>query len=85
VGTCTVNGTGGWQNWATVTCPVSGATGTRDLYLRFAGGSGYLLNLNWWQFTPYGNSGGSLLTNASFSVETASGTDDLYIDDASFQ
>jgi hypothetical protein len=50
VGTCTVPGTGGWQTWTTVTCPVSGATGTQDLYLRFAGGSGYLLNLNWWQF-----------------------------------
>ena len=45
VGTCTVAGTGGWQTWTTVTCPVSGATGTHDLYLRFAGGSGYLLNV----------------------------------------
>ncbi|MFD2348261.1 carbohydrate-binding protein [Nonomuraea ferruginea] len=51
VGTCAVNGTGGWQNWTTITCPVSGATGTRDLYLRFAGGGGYLFNVNWWQFT----------------------------------
>ncbi|MFF3856145.1 RICIN domain-containing protein, partial [Micromonospora sp. NPDC002575] len=32
-------------------CPVSGATGTQDLYLRFVGGSGNLFNLNWWQFT----------------------------------
>jgi hypothetical protein len=30
---------------------VSGATGTRDLYLKFTGGSGYLFNVNWWQFT----------------------------------
>ena len=50
VGTCTVPGTGGWQTWTTVTCPVSGATGMQDLYLRFTGGSGYLFNLNWWQF-----------------------------------
>ncbi|MFC0527335.1 carbohydrate-binding protein, partial [Phytohabitans kaempferiae] len=50
VGTCTVPGTGGWQTWTTVTCPVSGASGTHDLFLRFAGGSGYLLNANWWQF-----------------------------------
>ncbi|MEU4218966.1 glycoside hydrolase family 43 protein [Actinoplanes sp. NPDC026623] len=49
-GTCTVPGTGGWQTWTTISCPVSGATGTRDLYLRFTGGSGYLFNLNWWQF-----------------------------------
>ncbi|WP_281898985.1 glycoside hydrolase family 43 protein [Phytohabitans aurantiacus] len=50
VGTCTVSGTRGWQTWASVSCPVAGATGTHDLYLRFAGGSGYLFNLNWWQF-----------------------------------
>ncbi|NJQ00323.1 glycoside hydrolase family 43 protein [Streptomyces zingiberis] len=49
-GRCTVPGTGGWQNWTTVTCPVSGATGTQDLYLRFTGGSGYLFNVDWWQF-----------------------------------
>ncbi|MEV4280571.1 glycoside hydrolase family 43 protein [Actinoplanes xinjiangensis] len=54
-GTCTVPGTGGWQNWTTVNCPVSGASGTQDLYLRFTGGSGYLFNVNWWQFT--GNAG----------------------------
>ncbi|MFD6139237.1 glycoside hydrolase family 43 protein [Promicromonospora sp. NPDC060271] len=51
VGTCTVTGTGGWQTWATSTCPVSGATGTHDVYLRFTGGSGYLFNVNWWQFS----------------------------------
>lgn len=56
VGTCTVPGTGGWQTWTTVSCPTSGATGTHDLYLRFAGASGYLLNLNWWQFTTGGSS-----------------------------
>ena len=44
-------GTGGWQTWTNVTCPVTGATGTHDLYLRFTGGSGYLFNMNWWQFT----------------------------------
>ncbi|GAA3828886.1 hypothetical protein GCM10022226_57180 [Sphaerisporangium flaviroseum] len=74
VGTCTVPGTGGWQNWTTVTCPVSGATGTRDLYLRFAGGSGYLLNLNWWQFSASGGSGGELLTNGTMENGTTGWT-----------
>lgn len=50
VGTCPVSGTGGWQTWATKSCTVSGASGVHDLYLRFTGGSGYLFNLNWWQF-----------------------------------
>jgi arabinoxylan arabinofuranohydrolase len=54
VGRCAVPNTGGWQTWTTVSCPVSGLSGTRDLYLRFSGGSGYLLNVNWWQFGAAG-------------------------------
>lgn len=51
VGTCTVSGTGGWQTWTTVTCPISGAIDTQDLYFRFTGsGTGTLFNFNWWQF-----------------------------------
>ncbi len=51
IGTCSVSGTGGWQTWVTNTCNVSGVSGTHNLYLIFTGGSGYLLNLNWFQFT----------------------------------
>jgi arabinoxylan arabinofuranohydrolase len=29
---------------------VAGAVGTHDLYLRFTGGTGFLFNVNWWQF-----------------------------------
>ncbi|WP_103352211.1 glycoside hydrolase family 43 protein [Amycolatopsis sp. CA-128772] len=50
VGRCTVPATAGWQTWTSVSCPVSGTTGTQDLVLRFTGGSGYLFNVNWWQF-----------------------------------
>ena len=42
-------GSGGWQNWTTISCPVAGASGTHDVYFKFTGG-GYLFNLNWWQF-----------------------------------
>ncbi|MBQ1039025.1 family 43 glycosylhydrolase [Micromonospora sp. C81] len=69
VGTCTVGGTGGWQTWVTTTCAVSGATGTRDLYLRFAGGTGNLFNLNWWQFGGTGGSG-NVLTNGNVESGT---------------
>ena len=51
VGTCTVPGTGGWQSWRDASCPVTGAVGTHDLYFRFTGGSGFLFNASWWQFT----------------------------------
>ncbi|GLB32640.1 hypothetical protein LAD12857_45630 [Lacrimispora amygdalina] len=54
IGTCPVAGTGGWQTWTDVKCNVSGASGKRDVYLKFTGGSGYLFNLNWFKFTaPY--------------------------------
>ena len=61
-GTCTVPGTGGWQTWTSVSCGVSGLSGTQDLYLRFTGGSGFLFNVNWWQFAGAAT-GGNLLTN----------------------
>jgi arabinoxylan arabinofuranohydrolase len=51
VGTCPVAGTGDWQTWVTATCNVSGVSGTHNLYLSFTGGSGYLFNVNRFQFT----------------------------------
>jgi len=51
VGTCVVTGTGGWQNWVTETCSVSGASGVHDLYLVFTGGTGSLFNVNWFKFS----------------------------------
>ncbi|RCX14834.1 dockerin type I repeat protein [Anaerobacterium chartisolvens] len=50
IGTCAVSGTGGWQTWATKSCNISGVSGVHDLYLKFTGGSGFLMNLNWWKF-----------------------------------
>lgn len=50
VGTCSVNGTGGWQSWLTKTCDIADLSGVHDLYMVFTGGSGYLFNLNWWTF-----------------------------------
>ncbi|MEV6304968.1 family 43 glycosylhydrolase [Actinoplanes sp. NPDC051861] len=64
-GTCTVAATGGWQTWTTVSCPVSGVSGTQDLYLRFAGGSGSLFNMNWWQFAGGGSTPTSVLANGN--------------------
>lgn len=50
VGTCKVEGTGGWQKWTTKSCSISGVTGVHDLFFRFTGGSGYLFNFSWWKF-----------------------------------
>lgn len=45
-----VKPTGGWQNWETVSSPVSVPKGTHDITVKFSGGTGYLFNLNWLQF-----------------------------------
>ena len=50
IGTCKVANTGGWQKWKEVSCDISGASGEHDLYFKFTGGSGYLLNVDWWRF-----------------------------------
>jgi arabinoxylan arabinofuranohydrolase len=50
IGTCKVENTGGWQNWKTVACEVSGATGGQDLCLKFTGGDKALFNLDYWKF-----------------------------------
>jgi len=50
VGTCSVVGTGDWQTFSNSSCNVSGVSGKHDLYLKFTGESGYLLNMNWFIF-----------------------------------
>ncbi len=56
VGTCTVPNSGGAQAWTTATCDVSGATGVKDLYLKFTGAG---FNVNHWQFTSVDGSTGA--------------------------
>jgi len=51
IGTCTVQGTGGWQNWVTKSCDVINVTGKHDLFFKFTGGNGLLFNFNWWKFS----------------------------------
>ena len=50
IGTCKVVGNGAWQTWTDAECKVSGASGIHNVYLKFTGGSGYLFNVNWFQF-----------------------------------
>ncbi|HEX3029224.1 MAG TPA: carbohydrate-binding protein [Clostridia bacterium] len=50
IGTCPVEGTGGWQTWTDAKCSVSGVTGQHDVYLKFTGESDYLFNVNWFVF-----------------------------------
>jgi hypothetical protein len=51
LGTCAVSGTGNWQTWTTVSCPISDVTGVHNLFFVFTGGSESLFNFNWWKFS----------------------------------
>ncbi len=50
IGTLIVKSTGGLDKWKTQSCRVNGAKGIHDLYLKFTGGEGSLLNFDWWKF-----------------------------------
>ena len=62
--TCVVPGTGGWQNWTTVSCNVSGVSGIHNLYLRFIGSNGDFMNLNWFKFIA----GNGLISGAIYNL-----------------
>lgn len=55
LGSVTVNSTGGWQNWTTVTLDIPNTTGKHTVYLKFNGGSGYLFNVNWFRIYNEGD------------------------------
>ncbi|HUZ06445.1 MAG TPA: glycoside hydrolase family 3 C-terminal domain-containing protein [Candidatus Paceibacterota bacterium] len=50
--TLTVPQTGGWQNWVNVTAPLTGISGEHSVFMKFSGGSGYLLNVEHFQLNP---------------------------------
>lgn len=51
IGTAALPVTGGWQIWNTVTAPISGATGVRNVFVLFTtGAASGIANLNWFQF-----------------------------------
>jgi arabinoxylan arabinofuranohydrolase len=74
VGTCEVKATGGAQTWATITCPLTGATGLHDLVFKFVGGSGELFKFDWWKLSGPGMSeGGSTDGGAVNGPDTGAG------------
>lgn len=51
VGAFAVGRTGGWQSWRTVAAAITPTTGTHDVYLTFATGSGQeFVDVNWFTF-----------------------------------
>jgi hypothetical protein len=51
VGLFTISSTGGYQNWVTMTTPISSTTGTHPVYLVFKSATtGHFVNINWFDF-----------------------------------
>jgi beta-glucosidase len=50
VGSFAISGTGGWQNWTTLSNDLPITTGIHRVYLKFTGGTGFLFNVNWFKF-----------------------------------
>lgn len=51
IGNLTISNTGGWQTWETLSTNISSTTGVYDVYFVFTGDSGYLFNVNWFEFS----------------------------------
>lgn len=67
--TVTVESTGDWQKWETFSNETPKISGLHDVYLRFTGGSGYLFNLNWIQFTGIPLGKNNLYKNGSSQIK----------------
>lgn len=50
VGELSIGNTGGWESWRTLKTGLDSISGTKDIYLKFKGTEGELLNLDWFQF-----------------------------------
>ena len=50
VAECTARGTGNWQEWVDAAANINTITGTHNLYLKFTGGDGYLINVDNFKF-----------------------------------
>ncbi|WP_402466312.1 ThuA domain-containing protein [Isoptericola aurantiacus] len=84
LGTAQVSDTGGFQSWEFVETEVDAPDGTFDLVLSFRGGSGYLLNLNWFDFVGEGAAGGRPevieVPTATVDPSDPNGSDGWYTD-----
>ncbi|WP_220763903.1 carbohydrate-binding protein [Flavobacterium sp. UMI-01] len=50
IGTVPITSTGNSQKWQTKSINITETNGAHDVYLVFTGGSGYLFNINWFEF-----------------------------------
>ncbi|MDO5968375.1 carbohydrate-binding protein, partial [Flavivirga aquimarina] len=55
IGTVAISTTGNWNTWETSSTSLSSVTGTHDVYLVFTGGTSYLFNIDWFEFSNNSN------------------------------
>jgi hypothetical protein len=74
IGSAVAVGTGGWQNWVTITAYVELAAGSQTLRLNYTGNGGYLMNLNWFDLLLQGiaQASSSISSRASSSHSSSS-------------
>ena len=53
IATLTVPHTGGWQNWTTVSAPISGVHGKHKIFFEFVGKGQTICNVEWFQLQPF--------------------------------
>ena len=69
IGSISISNTGGNQSWVTKNTSVSNVSGTKDVFLVFKGGSGYLFNVNWIEFNNSSTSNKDVATLAAAEVD----------------
>ncbi len=82
LGNLTIPGTGGWQNWITMTLDIPLTSESHSLLLKFTGGSGYLFNINWFKIYNEGDpnpldGNGRILYAQGCNIEGAINQNDL--------
>lgn len=79
IGTCAVPGTGGWNTFVDVSSDVSNVSGVHDLYLVFSGGSGALLDVDYFVFNQDVEPEPNQAPSAAMTATPTSGTAPLQV------
>ena len=67
--TVNVSGTGGWSNMQEFSANITGSSSNSDLYIVFKGGSGYLLDIDSFEFTSSSSNGGGTSGDTNLALE----------------
>ena len=70
--TANITGTGGWQNWQTLSSPVNLPAGDYALRLVFSGETGGIFNLNWLELKDSFSSADSSSSTSSLNSSSSS-------------